>query len=76
MYNSIEQTTNEHVINYNQITINDTTDITKAIWQMVQQIRFSTHAIKDKDKPNSLINNLWNACEWQCAKVGGKCRSD
>lgn len=76
LYSSIQQTTAEHIINYNQITLNDTTDITKAIGQMVQKIRFSTHNIKDKDKPNSLINNLWEACEWQCVNQGWKCWSE
>lgn len=53
----------DHINVLNQANGADTTDITRAIATMVTKIRYSTHMIKDKDNPRSLINNLGKACE-------------
>ncbi len=73
---SIQSTIQEHQEVLWITIISDTTDITKAIWQMVQQVRYNTDLIENKDNPSSLINNLWKACEWQCANRWWKCRSE
>lgn len=73
---TINQTIYNHDLDQSETVQADSTNTTKAIWAMVQKIRFATKMIWDKQNVNSLINNLGKACEWQCSNAGWVCRSD
>ncbi len=59
--------------NRNESTYTDVSPITKALPQITEKIIMSKAVVEWQDK-NSLVNNLWKACDLQCTNVWGKCR--
>ena len=49
--------------------------ITKLFPDLTKSIITSTYTI-DSAKPQTIVKNLWKACELQCSNLGGTCRYD
>jgi hypothetical protein len=59
--------------NRQQSVYADVSPVTRAFPQITEKIITSKAIIEWQDK-NTLINNLWKACDLQCTNVWGKCR--
>jgi len=72
---TLDTTISSHTQALQEATLTDTRPITKAIAAMVQKIRYTESMVADRNNKDSLIRNLWEACELQCGNLWGKCRS-
>jgi len=73
---AIQDTIQNHDLDISQSIYSNSDQTTKAIASMVQKVRFATDMIWNKQNSNSLINNLWKACEWQCANAWWVCYAE
>lgn len=56
--------------------VSDNSDVTYPFFQVLEIVRTTIDQViwnRNSQDKNNLINNLWNACEAQCANLWGKC---